>query len=93
MSSQSPTQTRTPVNEIRLGFVKAAISANETEAGIRHNVTVERLDTDGEGRWKTSDSLGRDDLVVAAKVLDLAHSWSGLEAKGPESPIDRISPD
>ena len=87
------TQTRTPVHEIRLGLVKAAIWANETEAGTRHNVTMERLYKDAEGRWKGSDNLGREDLLLAAKVLDLAHSWICLEAKGPESPIDPISPD
>ena len=85
------TPTRTPVHEIRLGLVKAAIWAHETEAGLRHHVTVERLYKDAEGRWKSSDSLGREDLLVAAKVLDLAHSWIYLEAKGPESPIDPIS--
>jgi hypothetical protein len=36
-------QTKHPVHEIRLGVVRAAIWANETEAGIRHNVTLERL--------------------------------------------------
>ena len=46
---------------------------------------------DAEGRWKSTDSLGREDLLLAAKVLDLAHSWIYLEAKGPDSPIDPIS--
>jgi hypothetical protein len=87
------TQTRTPVHEIRLGLVKAAIWANQTAAGLRHHVTVGRLYKDAEGRWKSSDSLGREDLLVAAKVLDLAHTWICLEAKGPESPIDPLSPD
>jgi hypothetical protein len=87
------TRTKTPVHEIRLGSVKAAIWAHETEAGLRHNVTVARLYKDAEGRWKSTDSLGREDLLLAAKVLDLAHSWICLEAKGPESAIDPISPD
>ena len=60
----------------------------------RHNVTVEQRYKDAEGRWKTTDSLGQDDLLAAAKVLDLGtHSWICLEAKGPESPIDSISAD
>ena len=49
-------QTR-PVHEIRLGPVRAAIWANETEVGIRHSVTLERLYKDAEGRWKNTDSL------------------------------------
>jgi hypothetical protein len=25
--------------------------------------------------WKTTDSFGRDDLPLVAKVADLAHTW------------------
>ena len=82
-----------PVHEIRLGAVRAAIWQRETESGVRHSVTLERLYKDAEGRWKGSDNLGREDLLLAAKVLDLAHSWICLEAKGSESPIDPIAPD
>ena len=32
-----------PVHELRLGRIKAAIWANETDNGIRHNVTLSRL--------------------------------------------------
>lgn len=32
-----------PVHEVRLGRIKAAIWANETENGVRHNVTISRL--------------------------------------------------
>jgi hypothetical protein len=63
-----------PAHEVRLGRIKAAIWENETENGTRHNVKVTRLYKDGE-TWKDSDSFGRDDLLVVAKVLDLAHSW------------------
>lgn len=72
MTQQS---TNRPVHEIRLGAVKATIWGNETTAGLRHNVTVGRLYKDSHEEWKTTDSLGRDDLLVAAKVLDLAHTW------------------
>ena len=65
-----------PINEVRLGAIKAAIWANESEeGGVRYNVTVGRLFKDDEGQWRTSESLGRDDLLVAAKVLDKAHTW------------------
>lgn len=63
-----------PVHEIRLGRVKAAIWANDTENGIRHNVTVTRIYKDGE-EWKTSGSFGREELPLLAKVADMAHSW------------------
>lgn len=63
-----------PVHEVRLGRIKAAIWANETENGVRHNVTITRLYKDGND-WKTSASFGREELPLVAKVADLAHSW------------------
>jgi hypothetical protein len=69
------TNTKTkPVQEVRLGRVKAAIWANETENGLRHNVSLTRLYKDDDG-WKDSTSFGRDDLLLVAKVADLAHTW------------------
>lgn len=63
-----------PVHEVRLGRVRASIWENETDAGIRHNVTVSRLYKDGD-KWKDSQSFGRDDLPLVAKVCDTAHTW------------------
>lgn len=77
-----------PLHEIRLGHVKAVIWANETQAGIRHNVTVARLYKDGEN-WATSDAFGRDDLPLLAKVADLAHTWIFVETQNGLSPSDR----
>lgn len=63
-----------PVHEVRLGAVKAAIWRNEMESGVRYNVTVSRIYRDGE-QWRTTESFGRDDLLVLAKVADTAHTW------------------
>lgn len=63
-----------PVHEIRLGRIRASVWENETDAGIRHNVTVSRLYKDGD-KWKDSTSFGRDDLPLVSKVCDMAHSW------------------
>ena len=68
------TMNSRPVHEIRIGSVKAALWRNETAVGPRYNATLSRIYKDGD-EWKSSDSLGRDDLLTAAKVLDLAHSW------------------
>ena len=73
-----------PVHEVRLGRIKAAIWANETDNGVRHNVTITRLYKDGD-EWKTSTSFGREELPLVAKVADLAHSWiyqQGQESNG-----------
>jgi hypothetical protein len=63
-----------PVHEIRLGLIKAAIWHNLTRSGERYNVTLSRLFRNGDV-WKESTHFGRDDLLQAAKVLDLAHTW------------------
>ncbi len=68
-----PTRAR-PVHEVRLGAIRASIWANETENGIRHNVTFDRTYRDGE-TWKSTTSFGRDDLLVLAKAADQAHTW------------------
>ncbi len=74
-NGKSPDKKR-PVHEIRLGRIRAAIWVNETENGIRHNVTIARLYRDEQqGQWKDSTSFGRDDLPLVAKVADQAHLW------------------
>jgi hypothetical protein len=62
-----------PVAQVRIGSIKAAIWRNEAEKGSRYNVTFQRLYKDGD-QWKSSESFGRDDLLLLAKVADLAHS-------------------
>ena len=73
-----------PVHELRLGRIKAAIWANETDNGTRHNVTITRLYKDGDD-WKTSTSFGREELPLVAKIADMAHTWiyqQGQESNG-----------
>lgn len=64
-----------PVHEVRLGRIKATIWANEIEGGgVRHNVQLRRIYKNGD-EWQQSDSFGRDDLPLVAKVADMAHTW------------------
>lgn len=70
--SQSTKQK--PVHEIRLGSTKATIWPNNSEKGIRYNVTVSRGYHDGKG-WKETQSFGRDDLPRLIKCADLAYQW------------------
>lgn len=65
-----------PVHEIRLGAIKAVIWANKLESGrVVHNVVPVRVYRDEPGNWRETHSFGRNDLLVAAKALDLAHSY------------------
>ena len=79
-----PRKANKPAQEIRLGRIKGTIWANEGENGTRYNVTFTRLYKDDEG-WKDSDSFGRDDLPLIAKVADLAHTWIFQQAAGGQT--------
>lgn len=75
-----------PVNEFRLGAIKATIWQNDTTSGKRYSVQVSRLYRQGE-QWQQSPSFGRDDLPVVAKIADMAHSWiftQGREEQGSQ---------
>ena len=74
------TQKQKPTHEVRLGFIKAAVWKNETESGVRFNVTFKRIYKDGD-KWNHTDSFGRDDLLLVGKVADQAHSWIFAQAQ------------
>jgi hypothetical protein len=75
-----------PVKVIRIRNLRANIWANRLPSGgLAYNVTFDRLyreadqtDDQGEvakqGQWKQSQSFGRDDLLLLAKIADLAHT-------------------
>lgn len=63
-----------PVQEFRIGALKAAIWENSVGDIIRYNVTFCRVYKDGD-QWKTTESYGRDDLLTLAKIADRAHTW------------------
>ena len=63
-----------PVEEVRLGSIKAAIWRNEGDNGPRFNVTFQRLYRTEEGNWQSTASFGRDDLLVLMKVADATHT-------------------
>ncbi len=63
-----------PVAKVRVGLVTASIWERSTENGTFHNVTFERRYRDADGNWKSSHGYDTLDLLVLAKVADLAHS-------------------
>ena len=81
--AEATAANRKPIHEIRMGRIKAAIWQNETDNGIRYNVTIGRLYKDGSD-WKQTESFGRDDLPVLAKVADQAHSFIFQKQQEPE---------
>lgn len=64
-----------PVAHVNLFPVKAAIWKNANEKGEAfYNVTFERGYRDSKGEWQSSTSFGLAELLLVAKVADLAHS-------------------
>jgi len=67
-----------PAHTIRLGYIKATIWRNtvtkDKKERTLYNTTIRRTYKDGDG-LKDTDSFGRDDLLLVAKVADLAHTW------------------
>jgi hypothetical protein len=56
--------------------VKAVIWANQTDSGVRHNVTLRRIfKRDQSSGWETSDNFGRDDLPLVIEVTRAAWLW------------------
>ena len=68
------TSNTKPAADVRIGAVQAAIWRNETDNGSRFAVTFSRSYRDSGGKWQSSSSFRRDDLLVLAKVADQAHS-------------------
>ena len=58
----------------KVGRVRAAVWANESEKGPWYSVSATRSYRRGE-EWKQSDRFGQDDLLVLAKLLGMAYSW------------------
>ncbi|MEJ2147622.1 MAG: hypothetical protein P8020_21080 [Acidobacteriota bacterium] len=73
-----------PSATVRIGSIKAAIWANDNSGGTHYSVTFQRLYREDD-TWKTSRSFGRDDLLVLAKVADLAYSRILELQEQPES--------
>ena len=73
-STKSNESKSKPVEEIRIGGIKAALWRNDGEQGPRFNVTFQRIYRTSEGEWRSTDSFGRDDLLILGKLADAAHT-------------------
>lgn len=78
-----------PVHAVRLRNVRAAVWANRNDAGTYFTVTFSRSYRDQEGNWHTTESFGKDDLLLLAKVADVVHTWiwSQIQSNGSETPF------
>ncbi|MEM0983975.1 MAG: hypothetical protein AAGI17_08505 [Planctomycetota bacterium] len=63
-----------PIARVKLGAIQAAIWKNVSEKGTHYNATIERGYRDANGNPKSTGSFGTNDLLLAIKVMDLAHT-------------------
>ena len=64
-----------PVQTFRLGRIKAAVWENEADKKKFFNVTFARTYMDESRNFHDTDSYGRDDLPLIAKLADRAHTF------------------
>ncbi len=64
-----------PLRVLRLGRVKATIWENTAEDRAFYNVKFTRTYVDDQKQFKDSDNFGRDELLLLAKLADLAHTF------------------
>jgi hypothetical protein len=58
-----------------MGRIAAAIWENKVNDRPFYNVTFSRSYVDSDQNFHNSDSFGRDDLLLVAKLADEAHSF------------------
>ena len=69
------TSAKLPVKTFRLGRIKAAMWENEADQKKFYNVTFARTYVDDAKNYHDTDSFGRDDLPLVAKLADQAHTF------------------
>jgi hypothetical protein len=73
--AKNPAGAKAPVQTLRLGRIKAAIWENEADQKKFYNVTFSRTYIDEAQQFHNTDSFGRDDLPLVAKLADQAHTF------------------
>ena len=73
--SKNSATGKLPVKNLRLGRIKAAVWENEADQKKFYNVTFDRTYMDDDRNFHDTDSFGRDDLPLVAKLADQAHTF------------------
>jgi hypothetical protein len=70
-----------PAHKLRYGVLQVTIWRNTGDKGMFYSVIPSRSYKKGDDAWDQTDSLGFDDLLTMAKLLDEAHSWIAVQQK------------
>lgn len=82
---QKPKKNPPPATSFRLGRIQAAVWERESPKGSFYVVTFHRSYQE-DGKWQSTDSYGRDDLLLVAKLADMAHTWIAQNSKPVAEP-------
>jgi hypothetical protein len=74
-ASSGEAAKRRPAHTIRYGSLKASIWRQESDKGPWYSTVLTRTYRDDAGNWQSSDSYGRDELLLLAKLANDANSW------------------
>mgnify|MGYP006144906253 CR=1 FL=1 len=74
-TKNAATGTKLPVKTFRLGRIKAAVWENEVDRQKFFHVTFARTYMDRDKTLHDTDSFGRDDLPLVAKLADQVHTF------------------
>ena len=86
----SDTTTNKPIQVLRRRGVKVSVFQNQSGATTFHKVAVQKIYREDGGDWKTTNSLGRDDLPVAQMLIGRAWEYIlDLEAGPREESAQR----
>jgi hypothetical protein len=72
-----------PAKTFRLGRIKAAVWDNEAEQKF-YSVTLPRTYVGDDKKYHDTDSFGRDDLPLVAKLADQAYTFIFDAARGAQ---------
>ncbi|MCC7421039.1 MAG: hypothetical protein IT428_12220 [Planctomycetaceae bacterium] len=82
-----------PLQVFRRRGVKVSVFENIAGESVYHKLTVHKIYRAEGGEWKTTNSLGRDDVPVVRMLL--ARAWEFIldrEAGAPESAVPAVPP-
>ena len=69
-------QRARPAYEHRIGRIRVIAWRNDGKEGPWYSFSVTRGYKDQSGNWKTATTLGRDDLLTAALMMQGAYLWA-----------------
>ena len=78
----SESTSNKPIEVLRRRGVKVSIFENRSGDTTFHKVAVQKIYRDGQQGWKTTTSLGRDDLPIAQLLIGRA--WEFILEKEAE---------